>query len=297
MRFLNPAKDHAIDCWIYSNLDAWASIPRSQLYNTIYKNEPINTDIDKENSYSIKESQSTGNNSKEICVLQKLTPETDVQLWSPFSKVTNKILKPQVFHHHVIAEAANEYNLYEDLTCPGVDLSVPLTIRKGEANRDASLKPKYYRINGDGNIQQCLCRMCSHEKWIRYTDFYQHMALAHGVVLFEDSQNHRRIMAIPNPLALFCIHSTKKMKRYYCKCPLCKDWVRLGFLGSLRTLGRFTRAGQEQTQLGLYTNYYLHYMQCASQADILELLRKEMPLDENLEDLLPLLRMKGGHVI
>lgn len=298
MQSLSKTKRNNVESWIAQNYCLEEKLTSEEKYNVIYKQElKVDKNLnfehdDKENTIENGPKITKSQPSKESLNAPKVEEEQSIpitlvleckqtEIWIPFSKVTDPLLRPQVFRHHQIkleeSENNQEYNITEDFCCPPSphEEEIKEIHRKsGKWIRQSSLKPRFQRCRRDTESEFALCRLCPNKKWIPILWFEQHMALAHGILAFKDYTESVTTVALPEPKGLFCIHQTKNFKRYYCQCPNCREWIRLGFPELVRTFPksahkpRLTIGYKQRINSGLYTNYFIHWMRCLSQKDM-----------------------------
>lgn len=185
--------------------------------------------------------------------------------------IIDKRLEPQNFHHHDFKPSyfknnSKDFSFYFNLGCPNSssddDLKDHGIIRNDDIKENA-LQYRFSRIRKDGSkSMECICRMCSSKRWIPVNLFKEHMAIAHGIVSIENVGN----IALPYPSALYR-QSPGRLKCYYCKCPKCLNWIRLGLMSGVKNISETIRIEEKKFDnreiVGIYSNYYQHFMKCS----------------------------------
>lgn len=183
-------------------------------------------------------------------------------------------LQPQKFHHHVLQPRLfknndNEIYTYNlNLECPKSATDSELdnyNLLKNPNIKHNAMTYRYSRQMKNKEIStkvEYLCRMCSFKRWIPKDRFYEHMGLAHGILLVENLG----YISLPPPDALFRM-SPGKLKCYYCKCPKCWKWLRLGKLTGIKNISVEIQQNDDINDdlavVGLYTNYFMHFYKCS----------------------------------
>mgnify|MGYP003365310167 CR=1 FL=1 len=298
----SKSKQNKIESWIADNYCLEKELTLEEKYNLIYKTEVAERQQefehdDKENTVGKvqipkKEQTIEGTNMEkedDKCVPLDIVPKfQQTEVWTPFTKVTDPLLRPQLFRHHSVKlmECFGEegYKVIEDFSCPPSPYDeqlVQIHTKSGKWIRQSGLRPRFHRLQVDSGNKYSLCRLCPHKKWIPVQWFEQHIALAHGIMSFEDIYGSTRIIALPDPRALFCFHQTKDFKRYYGQCPNCRKWIRLGFPEVVRTFPKIVNKSRapinykQQMKEGLYTNYFTHWMRCLTEKEMCAFLKQQ----------------------
>lgn len=180
-------------------------------------------------------------------------------------------MKPQKFHHHCFKPSyfkinSKRFDFYLNTGCPNSSSDSELKnygmIRNDKIRKNA-LKYRYSRVRKDGSKSvECLCRLCPSKRWIPKALFVEHMAIAHGIVWIENVGH----VALPYPSALFR-QNIGRLKYYYCKCPKCLKWIRLGLIADIKNVSeailKTEKSYDNKDVVGIYSNYYHHFMKCS----------------------------------
>lgn len=186
-------------------------------------------------------------------------------------------LNPQRFQRQKITKQAlqqsNNLNHYSaNNRCPRSANNSELdyhNIQRRTSIRGNVMTPEYSRrCKTACNEDKHLCHLCAFKRWIPNSKLKKHMEVAHGVIEI----NELGYVAYPLPLELFKL-SPGRLKCYYCKCPKCGNWVRLGKLVEVGRLSMYQQVqemyNEEEEDVeveGLFSNYFRHYGRCGEQA-------------------------------
>jgi hypothetical protein len=179
-------------------------------------------------------------------------------------------LQPQSFHHHMFKpsyfKANPQFDFFMNLECPNSASADELHadgLIKCDMLKENALKCRFSRSpRNDSKIKDQLCRMCPFKRWVPEDQFGDHMGLAHGIIHVPDVG----YIALPPPKALFKLNAGR-LKYYNCRCPKCLSWIRLGKMAEVESVTseilKRDRILDNKTVVGLYTNYYRHFMECS----------------------------------
>lgn len=178
-------------------------------------------------------------------------------------------LQPRKFHHHTLKpsffkEQKKHYDFYINNKCPNSpndynDLNDNTLIQNSNLNKNIRTY-RFSKIDKKDNSQiEYLCRLCCFKRWILLTNFNDHMSLAHGIVIIDEIN----LIVLPPPTALYR-QSLGRLKCYYCKCPNCWKWIRLGrpidTVCISEDIIKEDQINNNINVVGLYTNYFYHFM-------------------------------------
>lgn len=200
-----------------------------------------------------------------------------VEFWKMNAK-SNQIesrLDPQKFHHHVLQPAflqdnKEKYQFKVNMSCPDSATDSELEnynlMRKKSVKENAMTHRFSRHSKSDHAHVEYLCRMCPFKRWIPMERFQEHMCLAHGIL----NVNGFGYVGLPPPEAVYR-QSPGKLKCYYSKCPKCLRWIRLGKVAGVGRVSRKLRLhdkiNNDHAVVGLYTNYFQHFMACSQEEE------------------------------
>lgn len=182
-----------------------------------------------------------------------------------------KRLEPQRFHHHQLKPSymkanSSTYRFEMDFKCPNSGTDGDLEnyrLLTNDRLKQNAVSCRYKRIQvSDPTKMDYLCRLCPFQRWIPVDNFRDHMGMAHGIV---DVKGFKLIV-LPPPRALYR-QTLGKLKFYYCQCSKCFRWIRLGKMAGVRRISdgviEADSINDNKTIVGLYTNYFYHFMTCS----------------------------------
>lgn len=191
---------------------------------------------------------------------QPQTISRDVRIWD--MPIKERLLQVRRFQNHKvdpIVHQKGQPTLIENLSCPKSASSDAIADRhliNHKSLRISCMRHRYMRRQRDGVVEY-QCRMCCAKRWVPKDLYDDHMTMVHGLMSLS---NPKDVLVLPTPSRLFCLYLHDGMKRYHCQCPNCNSWIRLGFPEVPYT--NQTLTPDERIRYGLYSNYFLHFMDC-----------------------------------
>lgn len=180
-------------------------------------------------------------------------------------------LEPQKFQHHMLQEGylsenKEKYQFKINTKCPASATDSEMenyNLMRKRSIKENALTYRFSRQSRtDPDKIEYLCRMCPFKRWVPVEKFREHMCLAHGILHVKGVG----YVGLPPPDAVYR-QSPGKLKCYYCKCPKCLRWIRLGKITGVGKVSRKLRLqdniNNDQAVAGLYTNYFHHFILCS----------------------------------
>lgn len=191
-----------------------------------------------------------------------------VGYWKWDSTEIENRLQLQKFQHHslTLGKTAKEYTYAINSICPPSPTDSQMHGNALMLNQDLRLNAVQFRYRRVGNgCKEVMCRLCITQRWISQSMFDEHMAIAHGLLNTETYG----LIALPPPAALYK-QQLDSLKFYYAKCSKCITWIRLGKVAGVNSIDpqletKEFAASVMRSSLkeGLYTNYFVHFIECA----------------------------------